>query len=203
MTRLTGFAAAAIVAVALAAAAGVATANGGGSGATPTPTPGTLDASGDGIAAAAGKLTIRVCADEALLLAKGNVAPGDSTSTSQVDWLGLHVYFGFKGCADVTGETSTLSVGGGGGGKVAALVAGTGLTLRAEGTGIAFLRGEGTWSDGNGQTGDWGADGSILPIGGKRKSPCPVQAQHDGAPKSKCATATPSAGEPTATATPD
>lgn len=197
MTRFHGYAAAAIVVFALAAAAGVASANGGGRGGSVTLTPGVLDASGDGIVAAAGALTIRVCADDALLVAKGNVSPGDSTSKDQVDWLGLRVYFGFSGCADVSGGTSMQSVGGGG--KAAALAAGTGLTLHAEGNGIAFLRGEGTWSDGNGKSGDWGADGLVVPIGGKQKSPCPVQAQHDDAQKPKCATGTPSAATPTAT----
>jgi hypothetical protein len=205
----------AVVALALAGAVGAASANGGTRGVSTVATPGTFDASGDGIAAAGGQLTIHVCATDGILLARGKVTIDSGAFTDQVGWLGLHVYFGFNGCADVAGGGFGLmhGGGGGGGGSAAALVVGTGLTLHAEGTGIAFLKGDGTWSNGNGESGAWSPDGSILKIGGKQQSQCPgVSAQHHGGDydKPKCKTPTPqstssaeatSTPEPTATST--
>ncbi len=216
MKRFRSFApAAAIAAVALAALAGAASANGGrpgGAAPPPPPPPGVLEASGDGIAAAAGKLTLHICAADAFLLTKGEVTIAPDAYTDEVGWLGLHVYFGFHGCADVAPGMSMLNGGGGGGGaaggRAAALAAGTGLTLRAQGTGLAFLRGTGVWSNSNGQGGLWTEQGTILHIFGKSAAtPCPVQAQHYGK-KPKCATppaptsTATAAPEPTATSTP-
>jgi hypothetical protein len=186
----------AVAAIAVAAVAGPASANGGGHGGGYAPTPGVLDASGDGIAAAAGNLSLHICAEDGILLTKGNVTIAEDAFTDDVGWLGLHVYFGVHGCADVASGPSMMGYGGDGG-RAAALAAGTGLTLHAEGTGIAFLKGTGTWDNGNGGTGAWGEDGAILKIGGKAS--CSMQAQHDGGHnKPACATATP-APEPTAT----
>lgn len=211
MKRFRTFApAVAVAAVALAALAGAASANGGGPGRAappPPPPPGVLEASGDGIAAAAGKLTIRICATDAFLLTKGEVAIAPDAFTDEVGWLGLHVYFGFHGCADVAPGMSMLNGGGGGGGapgggRAVALAAGTGLTLRAEGTGLAFLRGTGVWSNSNGESGLWSEQGTILHIAGKpAATPCPVQAQHYGK-KPHCATPPPAATS-TATAAPE
>jgi hypothetical protein len=206
----------AVVALALAGAVGAASANGGGRGVGTTSTPGTFDAAGDGIAAAGGQLTIHICATDGILLARGKVTIGSDAFNDQVGWLGLHVYFGFHGCADVAGGGFGLmhEGGGGGGGSAAALVVGTGLTLHAEGTGIAFLKGDGTWSNGSGESGAWSPDGSVLKIGGKQQSQCQgMSAQHYGGDhdKPKCKTPTPqstsgpdstSTPEPTATFTP-
>jgi hypothetical protein len=145
-------------------------AHGGGDGGGDTPRwenwllPGVLEAEGDGIAAAAGLLNLRLCAEEGLLLAKGEAAVPDGTYDDSVEWLGLHVYFGFHGCAEVEGA------------RVAALVVGHGLTLRAEGIGIAFLKGEGSWAKSGGETGSWTEEGAILKIGSKlwEKTPTPV-----------------------------
>ncbi|MBI5285182.1 MAG: hypothetical protein HY874_08830 [Chloroflexi bacterium] len=217
MKRFRTFApAAAIAAVALAALAGAASANGGrpgGAAPPPPPPPGVLEASGDGIAAAAGKLTLRICAADAFLLTKGEVTIAPDAFTEEVGWLGLHVYFGFHGCADVAPGMSMLNGGGGGGGasgggRAAALAAGTGLTLRAEGTGLAFLRGAGIWSSSNGQSGLWTEKGTILHIFGKpAATPCAVQAQHFGR-RPQCATPPPAATstaapEPTSTPAPE
>jgi hypothetical protein len=210
--------AAAIAAVALAAlvgaASGAASANGGGGGGgvpPAPPPPGVLEASGDGIAAAAGKLTLRICATDAILLAKGAVTIAPDAFLDEVGWLGLHVYFGFSGCADVAPGMSMLNGGGGdgapAGSRAAALAAGTGLTLRAEGIGLAFLRGTGTWANSNGQSGPWTEHGVILHIFGKpAATPCPVHAQHYGR-KPVCGTPAPTktstaAPEPTSTSTP-
>jgi hypothetical protein len=186
----------AIAAVALAAAAGAVSANGGGHGGGYASTPGVFDASGDGVAAAAGKLSLHICAEDGILLTRGDVTIGADAFTDDVGWLGVHVYFGVHGCADVAAGASMMM---GGGGHAAALAAGTGLTLHAEGTGIAFLRGNGTWTNGNGESGAWGEDGAILKIGGTQKPPCPVQAQHNGGDKKpKCSTPAP---QPTSTPT--
>lgn len=201
-------------AVALAAVTGAASAHGtwhgGGTGTT---TPGVLDANGDGIVAAIGQLSIHICADEGFLLAKGKVTIDPGASTGDVNWLGLHVYFGFHGCADVGIETSTLSLGGsGGGGRAGALAAGTGLTLHAEGTGIAFVKGVGTWTNTPGGSGAWSQEPTILKIGAKTDTPCTttVDAQHYGGrehTKSACGspTAAPTSeptSQPEPTATP-
>jgi hypothetical protein len=186
----------AIAAVALATLASAASANGGGHHHRGYSTPGVLEASGDGIAAAAGKLTLHVCAEDGLLITKGSVSIEEGGFTDEVSWLGLHVYFGFSGCADIGPEELLWDIFGyGGSRKTAALVAGTGLTLRAEGTGIAFLKGTGTWSDDGGGSGDWTEEGTILKIGGKKH--CEVEAQHDGGgyDKPDCATPTAEATE--------
>jgi hypothetical protein len=191
--------AATIAACALAVVTGAASAQGGRGGTTLTP--GVLEASGDGIAAAGGKLTIHICADEGILLTKGHVEIGEDAFTDEVGWLGLHVYFDFHGCADVTSETWMATSYGGGGGA-AALVVGIGLTLRAEGTGIAFLKGEGTWAKTGGDSGEWTEDGAILKIGTRASTstPCPeLGAQHDGGDwHPTCKTP-----QPTATSNPD
>jgi hypothetical protein len=139
---------------------------GGGSGFPFDKIPGVLDAEGDGILAAAGALNLEICADEGLLLVKkeGSTVSG-GTSTGEVDWLGLHVYFGFSGCADITGE------------KAAALVVGTGLTLHAEGIGIAFLKGTGSYTN-DGAEHEITEDGEVVKIGTrlfdkKTKTPTP------------------------------
>ncbi len=196
MRRLRIFApAVAVAAFAAVIIAGAASAqNGNGNGGNRN-APGVLEASGDGIAAAAGKLTLELCADEGLLLTKGSVEIDEGGYEETVGWLGLNVYFGFSGCATVGPEESFWSFGGNGGGgdrKTAALVVGTGLTLRAEGTGIALLKGEGTWEKDNGDSGAWTDDEPlILKIGGKTQR-CDVAAMHgDNHKKDKCATATP------------
>jgi hypothetical protein len=189
----------AIAMVALATVAAAASANGSGHGHGSSSTPGVLDANGDGIAAAAGKLSLHICAGEGILLTKGNVTIGEDAFTDQVDWLGLHVYFGFHGCADVSGTASMFS--GSGGGLTAALAAGTGLTLHAEGTGVSFLKGAGTWNTSNSESGAWTADGAIVKIGGTQAPPCPMQAQHNGGHKKPtCATPEP---QPTSTPAPE
>jgi hypothetical protein len=124
--------------------------------------PGVLEAEGDGIAAAGGKLEIDICANGGILLAKGDVEV-DGTHGDEVEWLGLHVYFEFTGCAHITGGTSMWS--GGDRSRAAALAVGTGLTLRAEGVGIAYLNGEGTWTKDNGDNGEWSPEGRIIKIG--------------------------------------
>lgn len=126
--------------------------------------PGVLEAEGEGIAAAAGKLDLRLCAEEGILLTKGEAAVPDGSYDESVEWLGLHVYFGFSGCAEVEGYW------------VAALIVGQGLSLRAEGVGIAFLKGTGSWAKSGGETGDWSEDGEIIKIGTKlfEKTPTPV-----------------------------
>lgn len=160
----------AVLAMSAAALSPAVSAQGGGDGDTPRwedwLLPGVLEAEGDGIAAAAGALNLRLCAEEGLLLTKGETAVPDGTYDDSVEWLGLHVYFGFHGCAEVEGH------------RVAALVVGHGLTLRAEGIGIAFLKGEGSWAKSGGETGSWTEDGKILKIGAKlwerTKTPTPV-----------------------------
>jgi hypothetical protein len=184
--------------VALAAATGTVSAHGGGGGwhRGGGGTPGTLSAAGDGIAAAGGSMTIHVCAEDGILLTKGNVSIPDDAFTDTVGgWWGLNVYFGFNGCADVGGTMTATNNGGGGlAKKAAALVAGTGLTLDVEGNGIAFLKGTGTWTDGNGGSGDWTEEGDVLKVAGE----CAMQAQHGGGKDKPDACATP---EPTATPT--
>jgi hypothetical protein len=125
--------------------------------------PGVLEAEGEGIAAAGGKLNIRICAEEGILLTKGEGSLPDGSYDEVVEWLGLHVYFGFHGCAELEGRWT------------AALVVGQGLTLRAEGVGIAFLKGEGTWAKAGGDSGDWSEEGEIIRIGSKlwEKTPVP------------------------------
>lgn len=175
--------------------------------------PGVLEASGDGIAAASGKLTLKLCAEDGLVLTKGGVTVTEGEYEDTVSWLGLNVYFGFSGCATIGPESaiwegfSEGGSGGGGGGKTAALAVGTGLQLRAVGTGIAFLSGEGEWSDSNGQTGAW--TGEVMKIGGKKQN-CNVEAlSGGGGGGSKCPTPTPDPDpteepteEPDPTATP-
>lgn len=187
------------------AAAATASAQGGGGGGGSAA--GVLEAEGDGIAAAAGSLTIKMCAEEGILLTKGTVQVEDGAFTDDVGWLGLHVYFGFAGCATIGGEDAGMGMmtSANRRGRAAALVVGSGLTLRAEGKGVAFLKGEGTWSNTNGESGDWSDDGVILRIGGK-KANCEVQAMRGGHDKPACGTptATPSEEpdpEPTATPT--
>lgn len=128
--------------------------------------PGVLEAEGQGIAAAGGKLNIRLCAEEGILLTRGESAVPADAYDEVVEWLGLHVYFGFHGCAELEGRW------------VAALVVGQGLTLRAEGIGLAFLKGEGTWAKNGGDSGEWSDEGQIIKIGTKatawEKTPTPV-----------------------------
>ncbi len=117
--------------------------------------PGVLDAEGDGIQAAAGALNMELCAEEGLLLVKkGNSTISEVTSTESVEWLGLIVYFGFTGCVEISGE------------KAAALVVGTGLTLHAEGFGIAFLKGTGSYTS-DGETHEGSTEGVVVKIGSK------------------------------------
>jgi hypothetical protein len=125
--------------------------------------PGVLEAEGDGIAAAAGKLNLRLCAEDGILLAKGEHTVADGSYDEVVEWLGLHVYFGFHGCAELEGHW------------VAALAVGQGLTLRAEGIGIGFLKGEGTWAKSGGDSGEWSEHGEIIKIGSRlwEKTPVP------------------------------
>jgi hypothetical protein len=160
---------------------------------------GALDATGDGIAAAAGKLEVRACAEDGLLLAKGNVDAGDATFSDEVSWLGLHVFFDFAGCAAVSAGGDEGHVDALGGGKrrhserVAVLVVGTGLELHAAGNGIALLKGSGTWEDSNGESGEWTEEGEILRIGGAKeeKPECDndgAGAQHYGKKKDRCET---------------
>jgi hypothetical protein len=127
---------------------------GGGTGGLPfTAIPGVLDAQGDGIAAAAGMLNMRLCADEGILLVKkGDATITGGSFTSEADWMGLHVYFGFHDCLYLTG------------GKTAALVVGTGLKLHAEGVGIAFLKGIGSYTI-DGVTHDGATEGIVVQIG--------------------------------------
>jgi hypothetical protein len=197
----------AIAAVALAAVAGVVSANDGGGHASPaTVTPGTLDASGDGIAAVSGQLTVHVCATDGILLVRGNATVPDGASTGHSRWFGLQAYFGFNGCADVT----PASVHGHSVGGVAVLVVGTGITLHAEGTGTAFLKGDGTWSDGNGGSGAWSDRGVVEKIRGLQTPPCPQTNAHrrgDDGHGQKCSTPAPagtsvSGGTATPTSTP-
>jgi hypothetical protein len=109
--------------------------------------PGVLEAEGDGIAAAAGALNLRLCADEGILLTRGEAVLAEGSYDDVIEWLGLHVYFGFTGCAELQGKW------------VAALAVGHGLTLRAEGIGIAFLKGEGAWLEAVGQDEDTDSEG--------------------------------------------
>ena len=154
--------------------------------------PGVLEASGDGIAAASGKLTLKLCAEAGLVITKGGVVLEEGAAyEDSVSWLGLNVYFGFAGCAAVGPEEAIWSgfstSGGGGGGKTAALAVGTGLELRAVGTGIAFLKGEGEWASDSGESGAWSDEPTILKIGGKQAA-CDVVAMGG---ESGCATPTP------------
>jgi hypothetical protein len=121
--------------------------------------PGLFEAEGSGVAAAAGKLNLELCAEDGLLLVKkGDSEIAVDQYEDKVEWLGLEVYFGFHGCAEI------------GGWGVAALVVGDGLTMRAEGLGIAYLAGEGTWSRNEAEEGEWTADGKIYTIGSKAKN---------------------------------
>jgi hypothetical protein len=120
--------------------------------------PGLFEAEGEGIAAGAGKLNLRLCAEEGLLLVKkGDSEIAVDAYEDSIEWLGLEVYFGFHGCAEI------------GGWGVAALVVGSGLQMRAEGIGLAYLAGEGTWSKNEAENGEWTADGRIYKIGTKSK----------------------------------
>jgi hypothetical protein len=154
--------------------------------------PGVLEASGDGIAAASGKLTLKLCADDGLLITKGGVSLEEGAAyEDSVSWLGLNVYFGFAGCAAIGPEEalwSGFSTGGGGRGKTAALAVGTGLELRAVGSGVAFVKGEGEWAKDQGESGEWTDEPTILKIGGKKRA-CDVEAMHGGG--SGCATPEP------------
>jgi hypothetical protein len=137
--------------------------------------PGVLEAEGDGIAAAGGKLGIRLCAEEGILLTRGETSLPDGSYEDSVEWLGLHVNFGFHGCAELEGRW------------VGALVVGHGLTLRAEGIGIAFLKGEGSWANDSGDSGDWSEEGEILRIGKKGtlwdKTPTPDEPDEEPKPE--------------------
>ena len=145
--------------------------------------PGVLEAEGEGIAAAGGKLNIRLCAEEGILLTKGESNVPADAYDEVVEWLGLSVYFGFSGCAELEGRW------------VAALVVGQGLTLRAEGIGLAFLKGTGTWAKNGGDTGDWSEGGDIIKIGTRgtawEKTPTPSPTEDDEEPEP---TATPHDG---------
>jgi hypothetical protein len=127
--------------------------------------PGVLEAEGEGIAAAAGALNLRLCTSEGILLTRGDAAVSEGSYDDVIEWLGLHVYFGFTGCAELHGKW------------VAALAVGHGLELRAEGVGIAFLKGDGTWGKDTGESGAWSEDGVVLKIGSKlwdkTKTPTP------------------------------
>ena len=163
--------------------------NGGGTGLPFDSIPGVLDANGDGIEAAAGLLNMHLCAADGLLLVrKADSTISDVTSTSDVDWLGLHVYFGFSGCVDITGA------------HAAALVVGTGLTLHAEGTGVAFLKGTGSYTN-DGVTSPGSPDGVIVKIGSKlfggatgtpaSGTPAPTQTSSPAPSETPTATTTP------------
>ena len=166
----------AVLAVSVAAWAAPASAEGGDGGDGPGwLAPGVLEAEGEGIAAAAGKLDLRLCAEEGILLTKGETAVPDGSYDESVEWLGLHVYFGFSGCAEVEGYW------------VAALIVGQGLTLRAEGVGIAFLKGEGSWTKSGGETGDWSEEGEILKIGSKLWEKTPVPDEEPKPEPTSCA----------------
>jgi hypothetical protein len=186
--RLHHLAAAVTLAVAtMALMAGAASAHGGGDrerhrygGET---LPGVLEASGDGIAAASGNLTLKLCAEDGLLITKGGVSlEEDAAFEDSVSWLGLNVYFGFAGCAAVGPEEavwSGFSTNSGGSGKTAALAVGTGLELRAVGKGIAFLKGEGEWANDTGGSGEWTEEPTILKIGRKQLD-CSYGAMNEG-----------------------
>jgi hypothetical protein len=138
-----------------AAEPGGGTGGGGGTSLPFTAIPGILDAHGDGIIAAAGMLDVRFCADDGLLLVKkGDAKITGGSFTSEADWMGLHVYFGFRDCMYLTGA------------KTAALLVGTGLKLYARGVGIAFLKGEGGYTL-DGVPHDGSTDGVVVPIGQK------------------------------------
>jgi hypothetical protein len=166
--------------------------------------PGVLMAEGDGIAAASGKFALRICATEGLLITKGAVNVEEGSYEDTVGgWLGLNVYFGFAGCATIGPEDTEMgsfgggSHGGSGGQKTAALAVGTGITLEAVGNGIAFLSGEGTWTDALGGAGTW--DGGVLKVGGAGSGCGDMEASgggHGGSGyKKKCPTPTPEVPE--------
>ena len=190
-----------IAGAALALTAGGVSAQGGGdNGGGGSTTPGVVEASGDGITGAGGKLTITICATEGILLTKGNTEIDEGAYSDSVSgWYGLNVYFDVNGCAEVGGGGSSLG-GPRWGRMVAALAIGTGLELRAEGKGIAFVKGTGEWSNNNGESGEWTEDGKILPIAGKKQCEPVAGAQHGGGDgegdkhkknKNKCATPEP------------
>jgi hypothetical protein len=190
-----------IAGAALALTAGGAYAQGGdhGNGGGST-TPGVVEATGDGIAGAGGKLKITICAAEGILLTKGHTEIDEGAYSDSVSgWYGLNVYFDVNGCAEVGGGGSTMS-GPRWGRLVAALAIGTGLDLRAEGKGIAFIKGTGEWANNNGESGEWTEEGKILLIAGKKQCEPQAGAQQGGGEdggdkpkkdKNKCATPEP------------
>jgi hypothetical protein len=180
MFKRTSIVAGVLAALALGAAIAVpsASAEGGGGDGGDRPSwllPGVLEAEGEGIAAAAGKLNLRLCAEEGILLLKGEASVPDGSYDEVIEWLGLHVYFGFSGCAESEGYWT------------AGLVVGQGLSLRAEGVGIAFLKGTGTWAKVGGETGDWSEDGEILKIGSKLWEKTPVPDEEPKPEPTSCA----------------
>jgi hypothetical protein len=147
-----------------------------------------FEAEGNGIAAGAGKLDLKLCAEEGLLLVKrGDSEIAVEAYDDKVEWLGLEVYFGFHGCAEI------------GGWGVAALVVGEGLTMRAEGLGIAYLAGEGTWAKNDSESGEWRHEGKIYFIGSKsrsNKTPTPEPTDEPDPEPTDEPTATPMPEEP-------
>jgi hypothetical protein len=148
-------------------------------------TSGVLEATGDGIAGAGGKVAVKVCVEEGLLLVKGEATIDEGAYSDSVDgWFGLTVYFDFSGCAQVGGEAS--SMGGPRGGRlVGALAIGSGIDLRAEGYGIAFLSGSGAWANNSGESGAWSPEGKFLPVIGKKPCEPAAGAQENGGDEEK------------------
>lgn len=105
--------------------------------------------------------------------------------------MGLHVYFGFHDCLYLTGA------------KTAALLVGTGLRLHAEGVGVAFLKGIGSYTL-DGVAHDGSTEGIVVTIGQRLFDTKPSKTPRPGGTEHPKPTKTPGTGnheEPTRTPT--
>lgn len=125
---------------------------------------GTVYAEGDGTAGLRGDGWVRISGDGILLIRDraGDAVievTGEGTRTER----GSTVYYrGFNGEAFVEGSAITVGL------------RGENIVLEAEGTGVVYLRGEGTYEF-NGQEGEWAVNGTTLRIDPAGVSVAPAQ----------------------------
>jgi hypothetical protein len=116
---------------------------------------GVLDAQGDGLVAAKGKMDLTATADGGVLLVKdiaGDARVHVRGQGGSTTWHGFTVYFGFEGQARVTGS------------DVGVIVVGENIDLTAIGKGWAYLKGTGEYMVNNHGPFPWNPDGGFASV---------------------------------------
>lgn len=116
---------------------------------------GTLDATGNGLVAVYGTAAYHATAGEGVLLVKDddhNAIVHVEGYRGSFNWNGWTVYFGFTGTANVFGS------------RVGIVLVGRELHVDAIGRGIAFMKGNGTYSVNGGPRLPWTEQGSFAAV---------------------------------------